>query len=155
MKNSKRMTRVGGVGGGGDGVTAESWADRSCGTEKLPSTSSVAKPPGKERAPQACLSCGARAQVRGLQGQFPHLSNGLMRVWDDVPSSQSRASTGWATKGDVLGPRTGLSSGGFGASAVGSPLSALCPPSCPVLVQPCALPLSPRGHVCSFLPVLT
>lgn len=87
LKNSKGMTRVGGVGGGGDGVTAESWADRSCGTEKLQGMSPVAKLPGKERAPQVCLSCGARAQVHGLQGQFPHLSNGLMRVWDDVPSS--------------------------------------------------------------------
>lgn len=145
MKNSKRMTRVGGVGGGGDGVTAESWQTGAVERRSSRALLLWQSRPGKERAPQACLSCGARAQVRGLQGQFPHLSNGLMRVWDDVPSSQSRASTGWATKGDVLGPRTGLSSGGFGASAVGSPLSALCPPSCPVLVQPCALPLSPGG----------
>lgn len=40
-------------------------------------------------------------------------------------------------------------------SAMGFPLSALCPPSCPVLIQLCASPLSPGGTSCSFLPVLT
>lgn len=65
LKNSKRMTRVGGVGGGGDGVTAESWADRSCGTEKLPSTSSVAKPPGEgEGSPSLLKLWGSGSGTR-------------------------------------------------------------------------------------------
>lgn len=58
----------------------------------------------------------------------------------------------WATKGDVLGPCTGLSSGGFGAR-LSHGVSSLCP--LPALL-PCAdsalrITSQPRWHVLLLL----
>lgn len=58
----------------------ESWADRSCGSKKLPSVSPVAELPGNERAPLTYISRATLAQSHGLQGPFPHLSDGLTSI---------------------------------------------------------------------------
>ena len=55
---------------------------------RIPQRVSVAEMPRNERAPHVCVGMEGlpRGPVTGLPDRFPHLSNGLITVWDSGAS---------------------------------------------------------------------